>query len=83
MASWEPSFTSNRDAEPGRQIPGRKEIMMTREEKIEWLANATAEQVVDQMFWAVSAMSTGNIETRVQANEDYSLVKAELLKRLG
>jgi hypothetical protein len=56
---------------------------MTREEKIEWLANATAEQVVDQMFWAVSAMSTGNIETRVQANEDYSLVKAELLKRLG
>ena len=57
--------------------------MMTREEKIEWLANATAEQVVDQMFWAVSAMSTGNIETKVQANEDYSLVKAELLKRLG
>lgn len=70
-------------AEGRRRNRPRKGIMMTREEKIEWLANATAEQVVDQMFWAVSAMSNGNIETRVQANEDYSLVKAELMKRLG
>lgn len=56
---------------------------MTREQKIEWLSKATNEEVVEQMFWAVSAMSTGNIETRVQANEDYSLVKAELLKRMA
>ena len=60
-----------------------EDITMTREEKINWLANATSKELVDQMRWTVTAMSHGSIEQQIEANEDYELVTAELLKRLG
>lgn len=56
---------------------------MTKEEKIEWLANATAEQLVEQLRWAVTYMHSADFAIMIQGNEDYALVKAELLKRLG
>ena len=57
---------------------------MTREEKIEWLAQASNEEVINQMRWTVTAMvSSTSLELQIQANEDYELVTAELRKRLG
>lgn len=56
---------------------------MTREEKIAWLENATNEQVVNQFRWAVTAMTHGeSIQTRIEGQEDYELVQAEILKRM-
>lgn len=56
---------------------------MTREEKIAWLENATNEQVVNQLRWAVTAMTHGeSIQTRIEGQEDYELVQAEILKRM-
>lgn len=55
---------------------------MTREQKIEWLANASNEAVLNQMRWAVLKMNKGGIEEQVEGQEDYELVMAELKKRL-
>lgn len=56
---------------------------MTREEKINWLENATAEQVINQLKWSVISMTNGKcIETRIEGEEDYNLVVVELMKRL-
>ena len=56
---------------------------MTREQKIEWLEKATAEQLIEQLRWSVVMMQSDSINTRVEANDDYALVKAELLKRMA
>lgn len=56
---------------------------MTREEKINWLENATAEQVINQLKWSVISMTSGHcIETRIEGQEDYDLITVELMKRL-
>lgn len=55
---------------------------MTREQKIEWLANASNDAVLNQMRWAVLKMNRGGIEEQVEGQEDYELVMAELKKRL-
>lgn len=57
--------------------------MMTREEKINWLTNATNEQVINQLKWSVIAMSNGSIEQQIEGQEDYDLVTAEILKRMN
>lgn len=57
---------------------------MTREQKIEWLANATSEQVVNQMRWAtIATVKADTIAKQIEAQEDFELVKEELLKRLA
>lgn len=57
---------------------------MTREQKIEWLTNASNEEVINQMRWAVTGMTTASsIEMQVESQEDYELVVAELTKRLN
>ena len=64
----------------GRSKGDRK---MTREQKIEWLANANNEEVIEQLRWAVHHMDSDNLKTKIEGNEDYKLVKAELMKRLS
>lgn len=57
---------------------------MTKEEKINWLENASNEELINQLRWSVLAMSNGDhISTRIEGQEDYDLVTAELLKRLN
>lgn len=56
---------------------------MTREEKINWLVNATNEQIINQFKWSVIAMSKGSIEQQIEGQEDYDLVTAEILKRMN
>jgi len=56
---------------------------MTREQKIEWLANASNEQVIEQLRWAVQYINSDNLSLQIEGNEDYELVKAELMKRMG
>ena len=55
---------------------------MTREERIEWLKNATNEEVVNQLRWAVAGIYSDMIELQARWNEDYELITAELLKRM-
>lgn len=59
-------------------------MKMTREQKIEWLAKASNEEVVNQLRWAVTGMNVEEfgINTRIEAQEDYELVTAEILKRM-
>lgn len=57
-------------------------MMMSREQKIEWLASASNEAVVDQMKWAVTMMNGDSISTRIEGKEDYDLVTAEILRRM-
>lgn len=57
---------------------------MKKEEKIIWLENASNEELINQFRWSVLAMSNGNnISARIEGQEDYDLVTAELLKRLN
>lgn len=56
---------------------------MTQEQKIEWLKNANSKELIEQMRWTVTALTHGNIAQQIEANEDYNLVTAELLRRLG
>lgn len=56
---------------------------MTREQKIEWLEKASNLEVIDQLRSAVIRMTEGRcIKTRIEGQEDYNLVQAELLRRL-
>lgn len=58
---------------------------MTRQEKVNWLANASVEQLVKQFeTLARTAGRCGDsIQAQIIADEDLALAKAELLKRLG
>ena len=55
---------------------------MTKEQKIEWLKNASNRAVIDQIRWAVLKMTNGSIESQIEGQEDYELVTAELERRL-
>ena len=56
---------------------------MTIQEKIEWLRKASNEEVINQLKSSVMRMTEGRcIETRIEGQEDYNLVQAELIKRL-
>ena len=63
---------------------------MTREQKIEWLANADAEKLLRQ-FEACSRRASDPFETVNRDDrftiegifEDYELTKSELMKRLN
>ena len=56
---------------------------MTRERKVEWLNSATNEELLNQLKWTVITLSKGSIEQQINANEDYEIVTAEILKRMG
>lgn len=57
--------------------------MMTREQKIEWLKNASNEEVINQMKWAVTFMAKAeSIAMQIESQEDYELVTAELKRRM-
>jgi hypothetical protein len=57
---------------------------MTKEEKITWLVNASNDEVLEQMKWSVIAMTKADsIAMRIEGQEDYDLVLAELKRRLG
>lgn len=56
---------------------------MTREEKIAWLETASNDEVIEQMRWAVIAMTKADsIPMQIEGREDYALVTAELKRRL-
>lgn len=57
--------------------------MMTKEQKIEWLTKASAEELIEQLTRAAQWMTSENVVQAIEGNEDYALVKAELMKRLG
>lgn len=58
---------------------------MTKEQKMEWLANATNEEVIGQFIRSakdeVNALRKG-IAEQIEAYEDVKLCQAELLKRM-
>lgn len=57
---------------------------MTISEKQAWLEAATNEEVIDQMKFTVVAMTKADhTSTRIQAQEDYHLITAEILKRMA
>lgn len=57
---------------------------MTKKEKVDWLTNTTNEQVVDHLKWVVIRMTNqnNNIGEQIEAQEDYNLAVAEILKRM-
>ena len=62
----------------------KKENKMTVSEKQAWLEAATNEEIIDQMKSTIVAMTkSDHIPTQVQAQEDYHLIKAEILKRMA
>lgn len=56
---------------------------MTRERKVEWLGNASNEELLNQLKWTVITLSKGSIEQQIAANDDYEIVTAEILNRMG
>lgn len=56
--------------------------MMTRKQKIEWLAKASHKQVIEQLRWAVDEMHSENIDLQMAGQEDYELITAEMLRRM-
>lgn len=56
---------------------------MNREERQKWLETATNEQVVNQLKWAIAGIYSDSIELQVRGNDDYELITAEILKRMG
>lgn len=56
---------------------------MTLEQKTEWLRNASAEDLIEQLRGTVVAMMSDHIPTAIEANEDYRLTKDELIRRIG
>lgn len=55
---------------------------MTRQEKIAWLANASNEEVVNQLRWAVTAMTNGSQAFQIEGQENFELAQAEILRRM-
>ena len=61
----------------------REEQGMTRDQKIEWLANASNEEVLERIRWAVVAIyKADSIAAQVEGQEDYDLVMAEIRRRM-
>ena len=57
---------------------------MTKEEKIVWLENANNVELINMLSWSVLEMSKGDhVSTRIEGQENYDLITAELLKRLN
>ena len=57
---------------------------MTISEKQAWLEAATNEEIINQLKFTVVAMTKADhISTQVQAQEDYHLITAEILKRMA
>lgn len=56
---------------------------MTKEEKINWLRNATNEQVLDQLLSAQARLSYSGIDEQVEAQEDVELSREEILGRMA
>ena len=56
---------------------------MTKEQKIEWLSKATNEQLIKQFACTVRRTNCGDFAQELDAYDDYALVEAELMKRLG
>lgn len=59
---------------------------MTKEQKIEWLENASAEKLLQQMVTSVKWMqyeSERDFLKEIEHAEDVELVKAEILKRIN
>ena len=56
---------------------------MTEQEKITWLENATTEQLLDQVEWVICYRSNDNLALQIEGEDNWALVKAELMKRLS
>ena len=70
-------------ARPEPSIRAERTETMTQEQKVEWLAKANSKELIEQLVGAVRRMSNGSFLEMVEGNEDYGLIEAELLKRLG
>lgn len=57
--------------------------MMTKEEKINWLRNATTEELLQQFESSVRSTGSITIAAQIEAQEDLRLVKDELRRRLA
>ena len=55
---------------------------MTFTEKLNWLENASAGELINQLKWTVTALSHGSTAQRIEAQEDYELIIDALTQRL-
>ena len=55
------------------------------DEMINWIESANNKELVEEFYWVVVRLSStaSNIADRIQADQEFKLVKKELLKRLG
>ena len=56
---------------------------MSMSEKLEWISQATSDELLIQFESAVRMMNSEIIPVRIEATADYYMIKAELMKRLG
>lgn len=56
---------------------------MSMNEKLEWISKATNAELLIQFESTVRMMNSDIIPVRIEANADYTMIKAELMKRLG
>ena len=55
---------------------------MTQEEKKAWVETASNERLLEQLRFTVLAMRSDVVSIAVEANQDYALVEAEILRRM-
>ena len=60
----------------------RSNADLSYEEKIAWLQSADSEQLVNQFYSAIVRLTKSSLSEQIEAQEDYDIIKAELLKRL-
>lgn len=56
---------------------------MSMNEKLEWISQATSDELLIQFESTVRMMNSDIIPVKIEATADYCMIKAELMKRLG
>ena len=56
---------------------------MSKNEKIEWISKATNVELLIQFESSIRMMNSEIVPVRIEANSDYTMIKAELMKRLA
>ncbi len=55
------------------------------DEMINWIESASNKELVEEFYWVTVRLSStvSDIADKIQADQEFKLVKKELLKRLG
>ena len=56
---------------------------MSMNEKLEWISQATNDELLIQFESTVRMMNSEIISVKIEATADYYMIKKELMKRLG